>query len=73
MKAEFADLSRQIQTLDKSDKSPAAEIKRRKLWCDLEILRMSIADSSRQITDEAKEVRLSSFRPKPGGFPLLPC
>lgn len=59
MKAEFAGLSQQIQTLDKADRSPEGELQRRKLWRDLEVLRMDIADSTRKVTDESKEVRVA--------------
>ena len=59
VRAEFFELARQIQTLDKSDLSPEAEATRRRLWRDLEILKMDIADSTRKVTDESKEVRLT--------------
>jgi hypothetical protein len=59
--AELANLQQQIQTVGSVGLGYENEVERRRLWRDLEILKMSIDDSTKQITSEAREVRLFRF------------
>lgn len=70
VKAELAKLAEQIQTLSKAAKNPQSEAECRKLWRDLELLKMSIDDATKVVSDEVKEVRFSFWTPKSTSFRL---
>lgn len=58
-KAYFASLESEIQKTSVGPLDQQNEVKRRQLWRDLELFKMSIDDSSQKVSPEVKEVRLN--------------
>lgn len=63
VKSDLKLLQQRIQTASSGAATFQNELERRKLWCELELLKMDIDDSTKSISTEAQEVRFSHSPP----------
>jgi len=57
VKSDLVNLQQRIQTASSSALTFENELERRKLWCELELLKMDIDDATKSVSAEAREVR----------------